>query len=317
MPITSVLLVALGALCLWRGATLLVENATRLAKNIGVPLVVIGFTIVSVGTTLPELLVGILAGLDGKSSLVLGNILGSNIVNIGLVLGLAALIRPLQSAGESRRIELYGFVLSTVLLFFLVQDGFLGRIDGALLALLGIVFNVFVLHYSRVHSGGAAIAEKIITIQHRHERHIAIFALFAGVGLLFIGARLLVTNAIVLAQTMGVSEVLIGLTVVAIGTSLPEIVTAITSSIKKTNELAIGNVIGSNTLNLLFVLGVTILIAPVPVGETFRRFDMPALVGVSLITSFFLHRKKPLSRLFGGALVGGYIVYISTTILLR
>jgi len=310
-------LAAIGAFFLYKGAALLIDNATSLARNLGVPVIVIGFTIIALGTSMPELVVGIIAAAGGENQLVLGNIFGSNMANFGLVLGLAALISPFPLPAKNHRLEFFSLILSSALLFILVRDGRLGRLDGALLLSLGIGFCYLTIKHNRDVTIVQQQIERIVTIQHRRERLINFLALLAGMTLIFVGARMLVTNAVVLARLFRVSDMLIGLTIVAIGTSLPEIVTSVVSGVRRTSDLALGNAVGSNIMNILVVLGLTVLISPIQAGPTLWRFDLPVLILASVLVAAALGHSKRLTRLGGGLMVAAYFAYIISSLYIR
>jgi cation:H+ antiporter len=311
------LLCVTGIVILYFGAKLLVDGATSLAKNLGIPIIVIGFTVVAVGTSMPELIVGIIAALMGDGPLVVGNIVGSNMVNFGVVLGLAALMGPVATPRKNHRVETASLVLSVAILYLMIIDGSLSRVDGVFLFLLGILFCWLSIRRSRDATLVEQQFEKAITLRHRRDTAISIMAALSGIALLFAGARMLVVNAVSLAHTVGVSEVLIGLTLVAIGTSLPEIVTTIVSGIRKSPDLSLGNAVGSNIINIFLVLGLTVTIAPVEVTPTLWRYDLPILMIASVLIAAFLRHGRQFSRVSGALMMVGYFVYIIGAFYLR
>lgn len=302
------LLGAVGAFFLYKGASLLIDGATSLARSFGVPVVVIGFTIVALGTSTPELIVGIIAGTQGKSELVLGNILGSNMANIGLVLGIGALFYPAGLPVKNGRIETFSLIFALAVLYMLARDGALNRLDGAVLTVLGIGFMVLM---SKAHrpTPPERVVDAVTSIKPRRERLLSAVAVAAGIALLFVGARMVVTNAVILARLFGISELLIGLTVVAIGTSLPEIVTSAIAVAKKSPDLTVGNALGSNILNVFLVLGITVLITPISADRTLWRFDLPILL-VTTIATIALMKRGKLTKLHGALFLGVYAAYI-------
>ncbi|MBI2099296.1 calcium/sodium antiporter [Candidatus Uhrbacteria bacterium] len=312
-----ILLFLFGALFLYKGASLLMANATAFARNLGIPVIAIGFTIVAFGTSLPELIVGIFAGIAGKSDIVLGNILGSNMANIGIVLGLAALINPINLPSKNNKFELLSFILSGGILYLLARDGALARLDGIILTALGIAFTIIAIKFHGEGKKFQETMERAVTIRHRREMVLNILAILAGAALLFVGARMLVVNAVSLARMFRVSEILIGLTFVAIGTSLPEIVTAVIASANKSNDLAIGNVLGSNILNILMVLGLTLIISPVVVSPALWQYDLPILLFTTVIIAWLLRRGRRIGRINGILLLIGYFVYIAFSFFIR
>ncbi|MBU1028997.1 calcium/sodium antiporter [Patescibacteria group bacterium] len=313
----SILLFAVGIALLYKGALLLIENATKLARNFGLPLILIGFTIVAFGTSLPELIIGIFSGLAGENSLTLGNVLGGNMVNLGVALGLTALIAPIGLPAKNHRFELYSLVFALAILYMLLRDGLLSRFDGLILVTMAIVFILAVIREATTMSKVERVIKRTITIKRRRERLYNIIAIAAGLALLFIGARMTVVNAVSLARLAGVSEVLIGLTLIALGTSLPEILTTIISAIKKTEQLSIGNIIGSNVMNVLLILGVSVLISPIKINQTVWQYDLPFLLLTTLIFISIVRSSQKISRREGLLLLSAYVIYVLFAFLLR
>lgn len=302
------LLGAGGAFFLYKGASMLIAGSTSLARSFGVPVVVIGFTIVALGTSTPELIVGIVAGAQGKSELVLGNILGSNMANIGLVLGIGALFYPSGLPVKNGRLETFSLIFALAILYALARDGALGRLDGAILTTLGIAFMILM---SKAHrpTRPERVMDAVGAIKPRRERLLSAIAVAAGIALLYVGARMVVTNAVTLARLFGISELLIGLTVVAIGTSLPEIVTSAIAVAKRSPDLTVGNALGSNILNVFIVLGVTVLITPITADRTLWRYDLPILL-VTTIATVALMKKGKLTKIHGVLFFGVYAAYL-------
>lgn len=315
--LVPIVLLAAGAYFLYKGAGLLIENASKLAQNLGIPLVFIGFTIVALGTSLPELIVGIIAGIQGNNGIVIGNILGSNAANAGLILGLAALLLPKALPPDRHPFETASFVVATAILYTLSADGIIGRTDGAVLIAAGIVYSVLLVRYHRRTTQLRQIVERVITVQHRKDRVLNVVALAAGFGLMFIGARMMVENAVEIATTFGVSEVIIGLTAVALGTSLPEIFTTVIAIRRRHTGLIVSNVLGSNILNILVVLGVTALIAPISVSPSFIDYDLPMLTSMCLLVYFLLRKGRKLTAWNGVLLIAFYFGYIAFAFVIR
>lgn len=313
-----VLLGAVGSFFLYMGATLFLDHSSALARYWRVPLIVIGLTIVALGTSLPELVVSILAGLEQQNNLVLGNVLGSNMANIGIVLGISALIYPLHlGAVKQSRLEIYSLLFSVALLYLMVLDGNLGRLDGIGLIACGLGFMGLALNYHRnQHVDSDEVNSKIIITKHK-ELATSGVAIAAGLVLLVVGARMVVTNAVTLANLFNLSELFIGLTLVAIGTSLPEIVTAIVGSVRKSNALVLGNVVGSNILNILIILGITVCISPITVNTNFWKFDLPLLLLATIVLTRFMYQGKWLGKLDGVILISMYVAYVLIAFLLE
>ncbi|MFA6475183.1 MAG: calcium/sodium antiporter [Patescibacteria group bacterium] len=310
--VIPIVLGAVGMFILYKGSTLFLDHSSALARYWRVPLIIIGLTIVALGTSLPELVVGIIAGLEQKNDIVLGNVLGSNVANIGIVLGLSILIYPINlGLAKKSRLELFGLLCSIGLLYLMVIDGYLSRVDGVILVACGVGFTWIAVRYHSQNNGIERddIATNI-AIRQRKDLVVSVAALLAGLALLFVGARMVVTNAIVLARLFQLSELFIGITIVAVGTSLPEIVTGITASLRKSNDLVIGNVVGSNILNILIVLGVTICIAPITVAASFWKFDLPLVLLLTLLLAGLMYRGQRLSKGFGVMFLSAYGLYV-------
>ncbi len=298
-----------GLIFLFIGAEGLIRGASALALRVGITPLVVGLTVVAFGTSTPELVVSLKAALIGNSSISLGNVVGSNIANIALILGIAALIRPLDVHANVIRREIPILIGLSILLIVLLYDGELSLIDG-------IIFVAGIITYTIVNILMAR-KEKNVEVENEFKEGlktklsvpVSIVFVGGGLGLMILGANLFVTSAISIAKAIGVSDALIGLTIVAIGTSLPELITSIVASYKNESDIAIGNVVGSNIFNILGILGITSLVIPLSsAGISYIDF------GVMLFTALIL---LPLSktgfkitRLEGLFLVTGYIVYM-------
>jgi cation:H+ antiporter len=284
----SILRFVAGLLALIGGASLLVRGASKIALSFGVSPLVVGLAIVAFGTSAPEVAVSVGAALDGRADIAMGNVVGSNIVNVLFILGVSALIAPLVVDIQLIRQEVPIMIGTSLLLVALVSwDGNLSRIDGALLVGLLVGYTVFLIVQSRRQSQAAQdefAAE--MPADSGWDRHWTVQVGLVGVGLalLVFGSDWLVTAAIAFAKLLGVSDVVIGLTVVAAGTSMPEVATSITAAIKGERDIAVGNVVGSNTFNILGCLGLTGLVASggVPIAPSLLNFDLWAMLAVSL-----------------------------------
>ncbi|MGF1527788.1 MAG: calcium/sodium antiporter, partial [Candidatus Competibacterales bacterium] len=257
MDLFTVFLFVVGFVALVGGAELLVRGAARLAALFGLSSLVIGLTVVAFGTSAPELAVGLQGVLAGEPDIALGNVVGSNIANILLILGIAAAITPLAVAAELVRWDIPLMIGASMVVYIMALDGEVSHFDGALLTLGILVYLILAIAYGRKPPG----IDEVDTddASSRGARAIAINGVLVGVGLvaLVLGARLLVTAAVTVAQALGVSELVIGLTVIAIGTSLPEVATSVVAAAKGERDIAVGNAVGSNMFNLLAVLGIT------------------------------------------------------------
>jgi cation:H+ antiporter len=308
---TLAILSILGGLVLLAlGAEGLVRGSSSIALRMGVTPLVVGLTIVAFGTGSPEMVVSLQAALAGSSDLALGNIVGSNIANIALILGLAAMARPLQVRSVLLWREMPILIGVTVLLVVLLHDGVLGRVDGVLLAVGAVAYTVGTYLASRRDRSAevaAEFAKEMPPPQATTTRSVAL-VLGGFIGLL-VGANVLVDGAVVIAKTLGMSEVVIGLTVIAIGTSLPELATSVVAALRNDADVAFGNVLGSNILNILLILGVVAMIQPVS-GAGLRTLDLAVMVGSAVLLYPLLWRGRVLNRWEGGLLLAGYITYI-------
>ena len=309
--LTSILLILGGLLLLIGGAETLVRAGTKLALQWGVAPILVGLTFVAWGTSSPELMVCVEAALGGNSDIALGNIIGSNIGNLALVLALSALVFPLHVPREFVTHEMTVAVAAPVLLWVLCADGELGRVDGALL-LLGALVHTSALYRS---SRSRPEAEKERTTERKGARFVwaQIALITVGVALLGVGARLFIDGALQISRSLGVSEIVIGLTVVAVGTNLPELVISLVAAWKKTPDMIVGNVIGSNIINITLILGVTALIHPIGTRNV-AATDWIAVIGFALATWLLLRYQRALNRPAALGLLLGYAVYIYTLV---
>lgn len=290
MDAVTLILFILGFVLLIGGAELLVRGASKLALAVGISPLVVGLTVVAYGTSAPELAVTIGAATSGQSDLALGNVIGSNISNILLVLGLAAILgSPLIVNQQLVRLEIPLMIGVSMLVLLMGLDGKIGRIDGLILALGAISYTVFVVRKSRMESRAIKKQyDEAIDGQAAKAKNVKDFLLqlgmiAVGLALLVLGADWLINGAVVIAEILGVSKLVIGLTVVAVGTSLPEIATSIIASIRNQRDIAVGNAVGSNIFNILLVLGVTAMVAPlgVAVSSAALKFDIPVMITVA------------------------------------
>lgn len=311
--LVSIALILVGfALLIW-SADRFVMGAAALARNMGVSPLLIGLTIVGFGTSAPEMLVSGMASLQGNAGLAIGNALGSNIANIGLILGITAIVVPLAVNSDVLRKEYPLLLFVSMASYVIVMDGNLGRMDGAIL-LSGLFISMFILVKigKRRQKSDVLAQEFTDEIPSDMSSGQSIMWFCIGLVVLLIGSRLLVTGAVDIARTFGVSDLVIGLTIVAVGTSLPELATSITSALKGEHELAVGNVIGSNLYNLLAVLAIPGLLSPGPVAQEILQRDMPVMLGLTL-TLFLMGTgrggKGSINRLAGAILLLVFVAY--------
>jgi cation:H+ antiporter len=319
MSVTTVLLLLIGFVALILGAEGLIRGAARLAARTGMSSVVIGLTVIAFGTSAPELAVGIgdaIRGGEEAGALAVGNVVGSNIANILLVLGLAAGFGGALFVHQRIvKLDVPVMIGVSVLVLVLVLDGSVGRLDGAILAALLVAYLVWTVRASRRETSDVvAEYEEALDPEALRRTPVArdIGFVVGGIALLVVGARLLVESASDIAAALGVSDLLIGLTVVAVGTSLPEIATSVLAAVRGERDLAVGNAIGSNLFNLLAVLGITALIAPgaLPVDPSAIRIDVPVMVAVAVLCLPVFANGGVLARREGYAFVALYAAYI-------
>lgn len=312
--VLSVLAVIAGFSLLVWGADRFVHGASATARNLGVSPMVIGLTIVGFGTSAPEILVSIVSALEGNPGLAVGNALGSNITNIGLVLGATALITPLVVKSKTLRREYPAMFAVMLLTLALLMDGYLSRNDGLIL-LIGLALMVawmitIGLRKNRVDPMEDEYAQEIPLITTPR----ALWWLLAGLALLLISSQILVWGSVNIAHALGVSDLIIGLTIVAIGTSLPELAASVMSALKKEPDIAIGNVIGSNMFNLLAVLGTPAVIAPMQLDHEVLSRDYPFMIGLSIALfsmAYGFRGDGKINRVEGGLLLLAYGAYIT------
>ena len=313
--VLTLLAICAGIALLTFGADCFVGSAAALARRLGVSPLFVGLTIVSVGTSAPELLVSITAVLSGHPEIGLGNVLGSNIANVFLVLGLSSLLQPVKVTPEVMGRDYSTLLLATLATWFMAGNGVLSRLDGMLLLAGLVAYYGLTLRAARargVSKLGGATAK---------DGHLATRSVYALVGrlvvslvLLLVGSRLLIWGGIGFARAMGISELVIGLTLVALGTSLPELAITLTGIIKKQDAIALGNVVGSNIFNTLAVLGTTSVLSPLPInsGNLFRDFPATLLASLILWPISWSRRKggERVNRFEGGILLGLYGAYL-------
>jgi cation:H+ antiporter len=323
MPIDSLLLV-LGLVLLIAGGDLLVRGAVRIAERLRLSPMIVGLTVVGMGTSMPELAASLQASLAGSPGIALGNIVGSNIANSLLILGVAALIAPI--AVKTRTLWRDGGVGLLAVLVLLAAGTTVGLSREAGIAFLIMIVGYIYYAYRQERLGAAhsAAFDRAAAMeggdpaliphdQPQGRLSIALLLFVAGLGLIVGGASLLVNSAIVIAGQLGVSDTVIGLTIVAVGTSLPELVTSAVAAWRKQGDIALGNVLGSNIYNILFIGGMTGAIAPTAVPASIMAFDLWVLLAVSVVVMVFAFSGGRLSRREGFALVAAYIAYAAYT----
>lgn len=304
-----ILVFFVGLFLLYYGADFLVDGSSRLALSFGVRPLIIGMTIVSFATSMPELMVSLLAVSKGSSAIAVGNIVGSNIANIGLILGASALVLPLKVPRGLLVRELPFMIGATVVLYVMCLDGSLGLIDATILLVLLCFFILYCIRFARQGGGGTGVPDAVmVTEQSRRGRDI--LYIVGGIIGLGLGANWMVSSAVTIARAIGLSELFIGMTIVALGTSLPELAASLMSAAKGEMEISIGNVIGSNIFNILFVLGLCPLFHPIAVDPSVLRFELPIVLLFSFALIPLCWHRFEVTRLKGAFLTMGYVMFI-------
>ncbi|MCG9964093.1 calcium/sodium antiporter [Shewanella cutis] len=294
-----------GFIILTLGAEALVRGATTIALRLGITPLVIGLTIVAFGTSAPELAVSVKAALAGNSGISLGNVIGSNIVNIGLILGITALIRPIEVKSEMVKRDIPIMILASMLFWGLLLDGELSLIDGVIL--LSFMLGYLVFSYFSAKNTNDADGEVIE--EGPKNPLLSLLFIAVGISMLVGGGILFVNGAVDLAKVFGVSEVIIGLTIVAIGTSMPELVTSVLAALKGQSDIAIGNIVGSNIFNILGILGVTAVVYPVS-GLGFQSLDFIVMLALAVVILPFAWTGLRIGRREGATLLIAYLGYL-------
>ena len=305
--------VIVGLLFLIWGADRFVHGAAATARNLGIPPLLIGLTIVAMATSAPEILVSVVAALRGEPDLAIGNAIGSNIANVGLVLGVVALLRPVELKSATLRREMPALLAVSLLTVSLFLDSYLGRVDGlVLLAGLVIVMIWLIRLGLRSSAGDPLQADFDAEIPKHMSMRVAIFWLLVGIATLLLGAQWMVNGAIDIAKLLGVSEVVIGITMVALATSIPELAVSMVSAFRGEYGLAIGNIVGSNIFNLLAVIGVAATIHPAvlpPSVLSLHIFVMVAFTLVLFAMTYEYEGRGQITRVEGLALIAAYLAY--------
>lgn len=309
MSLEVIIFLVLGLVALFIGAEGLIRGSSALALKIGITPLVVGLTVVAFGTSTPELVVSLKAALIGNSSISLGNVVGSNIANIALILGIAAIIRPLDVHANVIRREIPIMIGVSLLLILLLIDGELSFIDGLILVMGIVIYTVVNVIMARKEKNTEIGKEFKEGLKTGLGVPVSIIMIVGGLGLMILGANLFVTSSISIAKVIGVSDAIIGLTIVAVGTSLPELITSIVAAYKNESDIAIGNVVGSNIFNILGILGITALIISVS-SSGINYVDFGVMLFAALILLPLSKTGFKITRLEGVLLVLGYVVYI-------
>lgn len=305
----DLLYILIGLVGLYIGGEGLVRGSVALAERIGVSQLLIGLTIVGMGTSAPELLVSLRAAMQGQSDIALGNVVGSNIANILLILGLSAVVYPIMHWDKAVRRDVVVAAGAALVLALFAQGIAIGRIAGLvmLIALAAYLLVAYLAEKNRAKPDVEVTKASQSSSPSRLAIHIA--SIIGGLVFLVFGADFLVSGATNIARGLGVSEAVIGLTIVAVGTSLPELATSITAALKRHSDVALGNVVGSNIFNILGILGVTALVSPVGVNAQIRSFDIPIMVVVTAALLVILFTRHSITKAMGLGMVALYCVY--------
>ncbi|RHO64533.1 sodium:calcium antiporter [Parabacteroides sp. AF48-14] len=303
--ITSLTLLILSLVALYIGAGWLVQGSSALALKAKISPLVIGLTIIAFGTSAPELVVSLNAALKGEGEIAIGNILGSNIFNIGIILGISATIYPLQAKKQLLRIDIPVMLIATILLTIFFWNGELGRMEGGFFLAGIILYTIFSLYYSRKHG-----EEPNLELEEQ-PRHWAFDTLeiVGGLVVLIFASHLLVENAVSIAREVGLSEAVIGLTIIAAGTSMPELATTIVAASKGKTDIAIGNIVGSNLFNILAIAGSCSLVQPI-VAKNVNYIDLLVMLAISLLLLPLVKSGQKITRTEGLVLVIVYVIYV-------
>lgn len=304
MFITITLLV-LAVAMLYFGAEGLVSGSSKLAFKFGLKPLIVGLTIVAFGTSSPELVVSISAAYSNMSDIALGNVIGSNIFNIGLIVGIAALIKPMKVSAQVVKFDIIVMVIVSVLPFIMLYDGILSRVDGIILTALLIVYIIYNIKISKKND----LIESDEPVKKKSPVWLNIVFIIVGLAVLVFGANVFVESAVSLARFLNLSESVIGLTIVAMGTSLPELATSVVASLKGESDISLGNIVGSNIFNILAILGITSIITPISMGNiSYVDLSIMLMFAVVLLplarTGYVIDRKEGIIFL---VLFAGYL----------
>ena len=307
---TQVFFLVLGFVLLVKGADWFVEGAASIADKFGIPQIVIGLTIVAMGTSAPEAAVSLSAAFKGSAEITIGNIVGSNILNIFIILGLTAVIRTVFVQRTTIFYEIPMMIGITVILAFMgLQNHVVGRIEGVILM---VCMGIYMMYLLRLAKRGTIENEELEKYAEKQPMGKLLVLVVIGMAAIVWGSDIAVEAATAIARIFGMSERFIGLTIVALGTSLPELVTSVTAAMKGNSDIAVGNIVGSNLFNIMFVVGLTAIITPVVYDPAFK-VDSFVAVGAAVLLWLCVFRKQTLNRLHGIIMLacyGGYFVYL-------
>ena len=313
------LFVLAGLVLLFVGGEGLVRGSVAISKRLGISIILIGVVVVGFGTSAPELLVSIKASLNGQPDIALGNVVGSNIANVLLILGIASLLSPVVCKDKAILRDAFAVFVASVALWLLSYMEVISAAVGTLMV-LSLILYLFYSYKSENKDKARMAANGDVGTVHEHEAQefddklgmtASVLMSVAGIAMLVFGADLLVRGASNIARDIGISEAVIGLSLVAVGTSLPELATAISAAIKKNSDVVIGNILGSNMFNILSILGITAMIKPVPIAGQIAAFDIPLALGISVVMLTIIFFFRNIGRVSGGLFLLSYVAYIA------
>lgn len=316
----NIIIIIIGFVLLIKGADFLVDGASEIAKKFHIPEIVIGLTIVAIGTSMPELVVSVTSAIEGHSDLAIGNVVGSNIANMFFILGACSIIKPLVFKKETRLFEIPYTIFVTVLLFILCINGngeeinIITRKEGIILLAFCVLFIIYNLIMAK-KGGEFENAEKILEIRTEGKKEVpvweSLFGIIMGIIGLKLGGDLVVNNSVEIAKGLGISEKLISLTIVAFSTSLPELITSIAATKKGETDMAIGNILGSQIFNILLIIGTSAVLTPINYSKSYDSNIILLIIGSIVLGMFpFVGKKNQMSRANGITFVLTYIAYI-------
>lgn len=316
----NIIMIIIGFVLLIKGADFLVDGASEIAKRFHIPEIVIGLTIVAIGTSMPELVVSVTSALEGHSDLAIGNVVGSNIANMFLILGACSIIRPLVFKKETRLFEIPFTIFATIILFFLCINGSgeqintITREEGIILLVFCILFIIYNLIMAKKGEDFDK-EDRILEIRTEENKQVplweSLFGIVIGIVGLKIGGDLVVNNSVEIAKILGISEKLISLTIVAFSTSLPELITSIAATRKGETDMAIGNILGSQLFNILLIIGVSAALTPINYSKSYDSNIILLIVGSVVLGLFpFVGKKNEMTRGNGIVFVLTYVVYL-------
>ena len=312
----NIILLIVGLFVLILGGDFLVRGASNIALRLHISPLVVGLTIVAFGTSAPELLISLKSALNGSPDLAMGNVVGSNICNLALVLGITCLIEPISVQSDSMKIDWPVAMGSAILLYFVSKEGYINRIEGIIFFGLLLGYTIFIVRKSRKETKSMRELEEDLGLADNPSNTFwkdLVFLLIGSVGLYY-GSEWFVGGAQDLARELGVGERVIGITVLALGTSLPELVTAIVAALKKETDLALGNLMGSNIFNILSILGITSMITEIQVSPEIVAHDMIPMLIITLLVLPMMITGRKIGRFEGGILLVIYLFYTYTVV---